>query len=241
MSYPQCVTQMKDFGKDALDEACVLAQNRAFYAALRDRNVELMGQVWSQSAQVSCIHPGWQPLHGRETVMASWETILQHSNLPAIYPQAASVHLWGDTALVICEESFREGRLVATNIFVREADDWRLLHHQAGPLNPSADIDDVDSLFDDGDPDALLGLHDDDPAAGGRVSGGIVAATRFQDLRKVGLRLIGMGILLPILHGALGVSLGHWAGLSLGWGTLGSPEGAVFRDWRNCEAVGPCR
>lgn len=165
LSYPQCVTQMKDFEKDALDEACVLAQNRAFYAALRDRNVELMGQVWSQSAQVSCIHPGWQPLHGRETVMASWETILQHSNLPAIYPQAASVHLWGDTALVICEESFREGRLVATNIFVREADDWRLLHHQAGPLNPSADIDDVDSLFDDGDPDALLGLHDDDPAA----------------------------------------------------------------------------
>ena len=49
---------------------------------------------------------------------------------------------------------------------------------------------------------------------------GIVAATRFQDLRRVGFRLIGMGILLPILHGTAGVLLGHWAGLSLGGATV---------------------
>lgn len=49
---------------------------------------------------------------------------------------------------------------------------------------------------------------------------GIVAAARFQDLRKVGFRLIGLGILLPILHGAVGVLLGHWAGLSLGGATV---------------------
>ena len=49
---------------------------------------------------------------------------------------------------------------------------------------------------------------------------GIVAATRFQDLRKVGFRLIGLGILIPIVHGAIGVFLGHWAGLSLGGATV---------------------
>ena len=63
---------MKDIQKAALDEACVLAQNRAFYAALRDRDADLMEQVWSQCPQVSCIHPGWQPLRGREMVKASW-------------------------------------------------------------------------------------------------------------------------------------------------------------------------
>lgn len=49
---------------------------------------------------------------------------------------------------------------------------------------------------------------------------GIVAATRFQDLRKAGLGLVGLGILLPILHGAAGVFLGHWAGLSIGGATV---------------------
>ena len=115
LSYPQCVTQMKDFEKTRWTRRVCSPKTVLSTRPCATANVELMGQVWSQSAQVSCIHPGWQPLHGRETVMASWETILQH-NLPAIYPQAASVHLWGDTALVICEESFREGRLVATNI-----------------------------------------------------------------------------------------------------------------------------
>ncbi len=165
LSYPLCVTQMKDIQKAALDEACVLAQNRAFYAALRERNVDLMRQVWSRCANVSCIHPGWQPLRGQDTVMASWETILHQSNLPAIYPEDASVQLCGDTALVVCEETFREGRLVATNIFIREADDWRLLHHQAGPLNDEADLE--DELFDDGDPDALLTIEEPEWTAHG--------------------------------------------------------------------------
>ncbi len=49
---------------------------------------------------------------------------------------------------------------------------------------------------------------------------GLVAATRFQDLNRVGFRLIGLGVLLPILHGALGVIFGHWAGLSIGGATV---------------------
>jgi hypothetical protein len=49
---------------------------------------------------------------------------------------------------------------------------------------------------------------------------GIVAGDRLGDLKKVGPFLIGFGILLPILHGTLGVLLGHWAGLSVGGCTV---------------------
>jgi hypothetical protein len=45
---------------------------------------------------------------------------------------------------------------------------------------------------------------------------GLVAARRLRDLRKVGAFLIGFGILMPIVHGVLGVVLGSWAGLSEG-------------------------
>lgn len=45
---------------------------------------------------------------------------------------------------------------------------------------------------------------------------GIVAAQRLRDLRSVGAFLIGFGIAMPILHGALAVWLGTVAGLSPG-------------------------
>ena len=45
---------------------------------------------------------------------------------------------------------------------------------------------------------------------------GLVTARRLRDLREVGLFLIGFGVIVPILHGALGVWAGGWAGLSVG-------------------------
>lgn len=44
---------------------------------------------------------------------------------------------------------------------------------------------------------------------------GIVAAKRLKDLRDVGPFLVGFGILIPIVHGVLGVWLGGVSGLSL--------------------------
>lgn len=49
---------------------------------------------------------------------------------------------------------------------------------------------------------------------------GIVAAARLTDLKKVGFRLISLGILIPILHGCLGVAFGFWSGLSVGGSTI---------------------
>ncbi len=45
---------------------------------------------------------------------------------------------------------------------------------------------------------------------------GMVAARRFGDLRKVGWFLVGFGIVMPLLHGALGIYVGKWCGLSMG-------------------------
>lgn len=49
---------------------------------------------------------------------------------------------------------------------------------------------------------------------------GLAAGNRLSDLRQAGPFLLGFGILMPILHGSLGVLLGHWAGLSLGGATV---------------------
>jgi uncharacterized protein len=49
---------------------------------------------------------------------------------------------------------------------------------------------------------------------------GMVAARRFGDLKKVGLFLLGFGILMPVLHGFLGVMIARATGLSVGGAML---------------------
>jgi hypothetical protein len=49
---------------------------------------------------------------------------------------------------------------------------------------------------------------------------GLVAARRFQDLRTVGPFLVGFGLVMPLLHAAVGVLLGTLVGLSPGGATV---------------------
>jgi len=49
---------------------------------------------------------------------------------------------------------------------------------------------------------------------------GTVAGRRLGDLRKVGAFLIGFGVLMPVVHGVVGVIIGQLCGLSLGGAVL---------------------
>ena len=49
---------------------------------------------------------------------------------------------------------------------------------------------------------------------------GLVAGRRLGDLRKVGPFLLGFGVVMPVVHGCLGVYLGKLTGLELGGATL---------------------
>ena len=49
---------------------------------------------------------------------------------------------------------------------------------------------------------------------------GLVAGRRLEDLKKVGPFLVAFAIVLPLLHGFLGVFVGKYAGLSVGGTTL---------------------
>lgn len=57
---------------------------------------------------------------------------------------------------------------------------------------------------------------------------GMLAAERLEDLKKVGGFLLAFGILTPLAHGALGVLVGHFAGLSAAGATvLGAMAGSA--------------
>ena len=60
------------------DERSVLTANDAFYAAFRAQDLVAMDILWSRDARVLCVHPGWEPLEGRELVMRSWRAIFEN-------------------------------------------------------------------------------------------------------------------------------------------------------------------
>jgi len=116
------------------DSDAVLAANLEFYRAFTTRDLKAMDRLWARKAEVICIHPGWTPLSGRSAVMHSWHDILANPEAPHVMCHDDRAFLYGDLAIVICEEELSGGNLAATNIFIRESGAWRMVHHQASPI-----------------------------------------------------------------------------------------------------------
>lgn len=116
------------------DEDAVLTANLEFYRAFTEHDYQAMDRIWARNAPVTCIHPGWAPLGGREAVMDSWHTLLSNPDAPTVACHDEQVVFQGDVAVVLCEEALPASTLVATNLFVREEGGWRMVHHQAAPM-----------------------------------------------------------------------------------------------------------
>ncbi|HEX6277709.1 MAG TPA: nuclear transport factor 2 family protein [Polyangiaceae bacterium] len=118
-------------------EAGVLEANHAFYRAFSDGDFEAMSRLWAERAPAVCMHPGLPPLIGRSAVLDSWERILEEATDWEMSSHGVRVHVLGNAAFVTCFEASgdKPAMLVATNVFVLEDGDWRMVHHQAGPLS----------------------------------------------------------------------------------------------------------
>jgi hypothetical protein len=112
----------------------VLAANAAFYDAFARRDVTAMTDLWAQSHPVSCAHPGWDLLSGRDEVIACWLAILGAEDAPKIACSRATAEVFDRVAYVLCLETLEEGVLIATNVFVLEEGVWKIAHHQAGAI-----------------------------------------------------------------------------------------------------------
>ena len=124
-------------GADEEREAALRA-NAAFYRAFAGGDFSAMDSAWAQAEGVLCIHPGGEPIHGREAVIASWQEIMLAP--PPITMSEARVEIVRGVAFVTCIETIEGQRLAATNVFVWEGGRWRLTHHQASQIAPERPV-----------------------------------------------------------------------------------------------------
>ena len=117
------------------DRSVVYFVNETFYRAFADRDLAAMSQLWARNAMVCCIHPGWDAIYDREKILESWRLILSNSGASTISCSAVEVMMWGDVMGVVCFEKIDEYFLRATNLYIQEYGQWRMVHHQAGLTN----------------------------------------------------------------------------------------------------------
>jgi ketosteroid isomerase-like protein len=123
----------------------VIATNEAFYTALEAADLDALERLWVDDAAI-CIHPGLTPIHGRKAVLRSWAAILAATPYLQFVLTDVVIEMRDGTAVITCTENllsaadgmpetvFAGGHAVATNVFRRDGDRWRLWVHHASPV-----------------------------------------------------------------------------------------------------------
>jgi ketosteroid isomerase-like protein len=128
----------------------------------------------AEDTSISCVHPGWPVLTGRGEVLRSYALIMANTEYIQFFLTDVQISVVADTALVTCTENILSGgpaprdgeelgplvgqRVVATNVFRRTRDGWKLWSHHASPV--LADADDESDTDEPGITD-IVGLPDD--------------------------------------------------------------------------------
>lgn len=127
----------------------------AFYRAFQELDQTLMTQVWSDDPDTVCVHPGGDLLRGNSSVIQSWIEVFSGARCPTLVYRAIQETADGTLAVHLVEEMIRPGgqqnaeasRVLATNVYRRGRNGWRMLvHHASLPVVRSRRGDSVGRL-----------------------------------------------------------------------------------------------
>jgi ketosteroid isomerase-like protein len=121
--------------------------NARFYRAFERLDLDEMDEVWAHGEHVRCVHPGWPLLSGWLAVRDSWRAIFDNTEEMRFTISDVTVVASGELGWVTCTENILSevrGRIavtaiLATNLFERQPEGWRLIHHHASHVLGSAD------------------------------------------------------------------------------------------------------
>lgn len=123
-------------------ELAVARANDQFYRAFESLDIRRMESVWVRDESARCIHPNWPLCSGWPAVRDSWARIFNNTQSIAFEMSDLELTVAGETAWVVgietvtmpSEEGPQSARMLATNIFRRGAEGWRIVHHHAAPI-----------------------------------------------------------------------------------------------------------
>jgi len=137
------------------DHREVEAVNAAFYQAFESADLDMMLDLWLEDPETLCVHPGALPVRGTSAINRSWALIMANTPYIQFFLTDVEVSVLAGVASVTCTENVLTGddrtgpdafggaRAVATNVFVRTEQGWRLWIHHASPVLSGDNHDDA--------------------------------------------------------------------------------------------------
>lgn len=116
----------------------------AFYAAFESADLEAMMAVWSTGDNIVCIHPHGPRLTGAVEIRDSWRQIM--ANSPRMHFRIDELNSFRSEELAIRfvnehihigSNAAPEFTILATNVYRRTSEGWRIVLHHASPTPES--------------------------------------------------------------------------------------------------------
>jgi uncharacterized protein (TIGR02246 family) len=115
----------------------------AFYDALQTGDIDKLMACWADEDEVVCVHPGGPRVVGIEAIRAAFDAMFANGSIKAtpqrvrkIESLASAVHNVLEKIDVMTQEGPREAYVIATNVYHKTAQGWRMVAHHASPGTP---------------------------------------------------------------------------------------------------------
>lgn len=113
------------------------------YEALQKGDIARLMAIWADDEEIVCVHPGGGRLVGAPAIRASFEAIFAQGTVPVRPEQVhrlqtltTAVHHLVEHLRVEGPEGVQEAWALATNVYLKTAQGWRLVAHHASVADP---------------------------------------------------------------------------------------------------------
>ena len=119
----------------------------AFYEAMQTADLDKLMACWADEDDIVCIHPGGPRLVGAGAIRGSFEAIFSHGAIPAkpehirrVDALAGAVHHVLEKVEILSQNGPEEAYVLATNVYHKTAQGWRMVTHHASPGRAAPEI-----------------------------------------------------------------------------------------------------
>ncbi len=122
---------------------------QSFYEALHNADIGQLMSCWAEEDDIVCVHPGGPRMIGSGAIRAAFEAMFANGSVQAhperihkVVSLASEVHHLVEKIEIITPQGARQAWVIATNVYHKTPQGWRLVAHHASPgtANETADV-----------------------------------------------------------------------------------------------------